>query len=93
MARLKVKRGDHVVVITGKDKGKHGEVLKVIHELADEGRSMVLVTHEIHFARDVADWVIYMGDGGIVEEGPADKVLGDPQHPRTRSFLRQILEH
>jgi polar amino acid transport system ATP-binding protein len=70
-----------------------GEVLKVIHELADEGRSMVLVTHEIRFARDVADWVIYMGDGGIVEEGPADKVLGDPQHPRTRSFLRQILEH
>jgi polar amino acid transport system ATP-binding protein len=70
-----------------------GEVLKVIHELADEGRSMVLVTHEIRFARDVADWVIYMGDGGIVEEGPADQVLGDPQHPRTRSFLHQILEH
>ncbi len=70
-----------------------GEVLKVIHELADEGRSMVLVTHEIRFARDVADWVIFMGDGGVVEEGPSEQVLGDPQEQRTRSFLRQILEH
>ncbi len=70
-----------------------GEVLKVIHELAEEGRSMVLVTHEIRFARDVADWVIFMGDGGIVEEGPADEVIAKPQHDRTRAFLRQILEH
>ena len=70
-----------------------GEVLKVIHELAEEGRSMVLVTHEIRFARDVADWVIFMGDGDIVEEGPADEVIAKPQHDRTRAFLRQILEH
>ena len=70
-----------------------GEVLKVIHELAEEGRSMVLVTHEIRFARDVADWVIFMGDGGIVEEGPAEEIIAKPQHERTRSFLRQILEH
>ncbi len=70
-----------------------GEVLKVIHELADEGRSMVLVTHEIRFARDVADWVIFMGDGGIVEEGPPDEVIAKPRHDRTRAFLRQILEH
>ena len=70
-----------------------GEVLKVIHELADEGRSMVLVTHEIRFARDVADRVMFMGDGTIVEEGPPNDVIGNPQHDRTRSFLRQILEH
>ena len=70
-----------------------GEVLNVIHELADEGRSMVLVTHEIRFARDVADWVIMMGDGVILEEGPADEVIRAPRHERTRSFLRQILEH
>ena len=70
-----------------------GEVLKVIHELADEGRSMVLVTHEIRFARDVADWVIMMGDGDILEEGPADQVIREPQHERTRGFLRQILDH
>ncbi|MDH3476394.1 MAG: amino acid ABC transporter ATP-binding protein [Rhodospirillales bacterium] len=70
-----------------------GEVLKVIHELAEEGRSMVLVTHEIRFARDVADWVIFMGDGDIAEEGPADEVIARPRHDRTRAFLRQILEH
>jgi len=70
-----------------------GEVLKVIHELADEGRSMVLVTHEIRFARDVADRVIFMGDGVIVEEGPPGEVLENPQHDRLRSFLHQILEH
>ena len=70
-----------------------GEVLKVIHELADEGRSMVLVTHEIHFARDVADWVIFMSDGTIIEEGPPDQVLGAPKHDRVRAFLRQIVEH
>ena len=70
-----------------------GEVLNVIHELADEGRSMVLVTHEIRFAREVADWVIFLGDGGIIEEGPPDEVISKPRHERTRSFLRQINEH
>ncbi len=70
-----------------------GEVLKVIHELADEGRSMVLVTHEIRFAHDVADQVIFMGDGVIVEEGPPDQVLKSPKHDRLRGFLRQILSH
>lgn len=70
-----------------------GEVLKVIHELADEGRSMVLVTHEIRFARDVADWVIFMGDGIIVEEGPPEQVLEAPKNDRLRGFLQQIVEH
>ena len=54
---------------------------------------MVLVTHEIRFARDVADWIIFMGDGGILEEGPPEEVIGRPRHERTRAFLRQILEH
>jgi polar amino acid transport system ATP-binding protein len=70
-----------------------GEVLKVIHELAEEGRSMVLVTHEIRFARDVADHVIFLGDGRVVEEGPPDEVIKAPQHERLRAFLHQILEH
>lgn len=70
-----------------------GEVLKVIHELAEEGRSMVLVTHEIRFARDVADWVIFMGEGVILEEGPPAEVLEAPKHERLRAFLHQILEH
>jgi len=70
-----------------------GEVLKVIHELANEGRSMVLVTHEIRFARDVADRVVFMGDGEIVEQGPPEEVLENPRHDRLRGFLHQILEH
>jgi polar amino acid transport system ATP-binding protein len=67
-----------------------GEVLKVIHELADEGRSMALVTHEIGFARDVADHVVFIDDGTVVEEGPPAQVLLDPQAPRTRAFLNQL---
>ena len=70
-----------------------GEVLKVIHELADEGRSMVLVTHEIRFANDVADQVIFINDGAIVEEGPPDQILKNPKHDRLRGFLHQILSH
>ena len=70
-----------------------GEVLKVIHELAEEGRSMVLVTHEIRFARDVADHIIFLGDGQVVEEGPPDEVIKSPKHERLRAFLHQILEH
>jgi polar amino acid transport system ATP-binding protein len=69
-----------------------GEVLKVIHELADEGRSMVLVTHEIRFARDVADRVIFMGDGVIAEEGPPSEVLENPKNERLRGFLHQIIK-
>jgi polar amino acid transport system ATP-binding protein len=67
-----------------------GEVLGVIRELADEGRSMILVTHEIRFARDVADRVIFMDGGHIVEEGPAAQVINAPRMERTRSFLGQV---
>jgi polar amino acid transport system ATP-binding protein len=70
-----------------------GEVLNVIQELAEEGRSMVLVTHEIRFAREVADHVIFLHDGVIVEEGPPKQVIDNPQHERLRAFLRQIVEH
>jgi polar amino acid transport system ATP-binding protein len=70
-----------------------GEVLNVIHELAEEGRSMVLVTHEIRFAREVADHVIFLHDGVIVEEGPPAELIDKPQHERLRGFLRQINEH
>jgi polar amino acid transport system ATP-binding protein len=70
-----------------------GEVLNVIHELAEEGRSMVLVTHEIRFAREVADHVIFLHDGVIVEEGPPAELIDNPRHERLRGFLRQINEH
>lgn len=70
-----------------------GEVLKVIEELANDGISMVLVTHEVRFARQVADHVIFLGEGTIVEEGPAKDIIDRPKHERLRAFLNQILEH
>ena len=69
-----------------------GEVLAVIRQLANEGMTMVLVTHEMGFARDVADRVVFFDDGRILEEGPPPEVLGQPRHERTRVFLRRILE-
>jgi len=68
-----------------------GEVLNVIHELADEGRSMILVTHEIRFARDVADRVLFMDEGVVMAEGTPDEVLVEPRHERVRRFLGQLL--
>ncbi len=65
------------------------EVLAVIQELADDNMAMVIVTHEMAFARHVADRVIFMADGLIVEEGPPEAVLDHPQNPRTRAFLNK----
>lgn len=67
-----------------------GEVLGVIQELAEEGRSMVLVTHEIGFARDVADEVVFMDGGVIVEQGTASEVISHPRNERTIRFLGQL---
>jgi polar amino acid transport system ATP-binding protein len=67
-----------------------GEVLNVIHELADEGRSMLLVTHEIRFAREVANRILFMNDGLIAEQGDPVAVLGAPRTERLRQFLRQV---
>ena len=64
-----------------------GEVLKVIRQLADERTTMIIVTHEMAFARDVADRVVFMDGGLIVEEGAPAEILGNPQHERTRTFL------
>ena len=64
-----------------------GEVLKVMRQLADEGTTMVVVTHEMSFARDVASRVVFMDGGRIVEEGPADQVINHPHEERTREFL------
>ncbi len=65
------------------------DVLKVIRDLADEHMTMVIVTHEMSFARDVADRIVFMDGGHVVEEGPADQVVNHPQHERTRAFLSQ----
>ena len=62
-------------------------MLKVIRDLAAEHMTMVIVTHEMSFARDVADHIVFMDGGVIVEEGPAEQVINRPQHQRTRAFL------
>ncbi|MFD1859498.1 amino acid ABC transporter ATP-binding protein [Aeromicrobium camelliae] len=66
------------------------EVLAVMRQLADTGMTMIVVTHEIHFAATVADRLIVMADGRILEQGPPQQVLDDPQHARTRTFLSAI---
>ncbi|MDU0367537.1 amino acid ABC transporter ATP-binding protein [Microbacterium sp. KSW4-17] len=68
-----------------------GEVLTVMGDLAREGMTMLVVTHEMAFAREVADRVVFMADAGIVEEGPVEQVLGDPREARTRQFLQRVL--
>ncbi|WP_338157279.1 amino acid ABC transporter ATP-binding protein [Intestinibaculum porci] len=68
-----------------------GEVLKVMKELANEGMTMVVVTHEMGFAREVSDRVIFMDGGYIVEEGTPDEVINHPKQPRTINFLNQVL--
>ena len=65
------------------------EVLKVIKQLAAEHMTMVIVTHEMSFARDVADRIVFMDGGVIVEEGPAEQVINNPQHDRTKAFLNR----
>lgn len=69
-----------------------GEVLGVMRSLADEGMTMVVVTHEMGFARDVADRVIFLDGGVLLEDGPPEEVLVRPQNPRTQDFLRRILQ-
>jgi polar amino acid transport system ATP-binding protein len=68
-----------------------GEVLEVIRTLASEGMTMVIVTHEMGFAREVCDRVLFMADGVIVEEGPPAEVFGSPREARTRDFLGKVL--
>ena len=69
-----------------------GEVLQVIRRLATEGMTMLIVTHEVQFAEDVADRVLFVDDGVIVEEGSPQAIFRSPRHTRTRSFLRAVLE-
>ncbi|GHE73028.1 amino acid ABC transporter ATP-binding protein [Streptomyces vinaceus] len=68
-----------------------GEVLSVIKDLATGGTTLVIVTHEIGFAREVADEIVFLHDGRIVEQGPPEQVLDRPAHPRTREFLSKVL--
>ena len=68
-----------------------GEVLEIMRELAKDGMTMVVVTHEMGFARDVADRVLFMSDGYIVESGTPDEIFTAPKHERTQAFLKKVL--
>jgi ABC-type histidine transport system ATPase subunit len=68
-----------------------GEVLRVMEDLAHEGSTMIVVTHEMHFAREAADRVVFLEEGRIIEEGPPEKMLDNPDDDRTRQFLRRFL--
>ena len=68
-----------------------GEVLDVMKELAAEGMTMVVVTHEMGFAREVGNRVLFMADGKIVEEGTPEQIFGNPRHPRLQDFLKKVL--
>jgi polar amino acid transport system ATP-binding protein len=68
-----------------------GEVLDVMKDLARSGMTMVVVTHEIGFAREVADHAVFIDDGVVVESGEPAQVLTNPQHPRTKAFLSKVL--
>jgi polar amino acid transport system ATP-binding protein len=68
-----------------------GEVLSVMRDLAATGMTMIVVTHEIGFAREVADQVVFMADGVVVERGTPDEVLSNPREPRTQDFLSKVL--
>ena len=67
------------------------EVLSVIKELADEGMTMLIATHEMSFARDIANRVCFLDEGRILEEGPPERIFTSPEHPRTRQFLQRII--
>jgi polar amino acid transport system ATP-binding protein len=69
-----------------------GEVLDVMKDLARSGMTMLVVTHEMGFARDVADRIVFISQGVVEEEGPPEEILRNPKKPRTREFLRRILE-
>jgi polar amino acid transport system ATP-binding protein len=68
-----------------------GEVLDVMRDLADSGMTMIVVTHEMGFAREVGDALVFMDDGMVVEAGHPREVLTNPQHARTKSFLSKVL--
>jgi polar amino acid transport system ATP-binding protein len=69
-----------------------GEVLQVMKELASEGMTMIVVTHEMGFAREVANRVVVLDQGELIEQGPPERIFTAPEHPRTRAFLRRMFQ-
>ena len=66
------------------------EVLRVMRQLAEEGMTMIVVTHEMQFARDMADHVLFFDGGRVAESGPPEQIFSEPRHERTREFLRKV---
>ena len=83
--------GDFAGIEEGQEVRRTGEVLSVMRDLANEGMTMLVVTHEMGFAREVADRVIFMDGGVIVEQGKPEDVLLHPKEERTRTFLKRVL--
>lgn len=75
------------------DPEKVGEVLTLIQDIAAQGQTMIIVTHEMEFARQVASRVVFMEEGAIVEEGPPEQIFGAARHPRTQAFLARLRFH
>ncbi|MFP5332852.1 MAG: amino acid ABC transporter ATP-binding protein [Acidimicrobiia bacterium] len=69
-----------------------GEVLSLLRDLKDQGMTMVVATHEMGFARETADRVVFLHDGAVAEQGPPSAIFGDPQRPETQDFLRRIID-
>ncbi len=69
-----------------------GEVLTVVRQLASQGMTMLIATHEMGFARDIATRVAFLDEGRVLEEGPPERIFGSPEEPRTRAFLQRIIE-
>jgi len=67
-----------------------GEVLDLMRRVAEQGQTMLIVTHEMQFAREIADRIIFMSGGDVIEQGPPEQILNAPQDPRTRAFLRRV---
>jgi polar amino acid transport system ATP-binding protein len=78
-------------VTSALDPGMTGEVLNVMKQLAADGMTMIVVTHEMAFAREAGDKIVFMHDGVIVEEGPPSQLLVNPQHEATKDFLSKVL--
>jgi polar amino acid transport system ATP-binding protein len=66
------------------------EVLRVMRQLAEEGMTMIVVTHEMQFARDMADRILFFDGGVVAESGPPEQIFGTPQHERTKEFVRRV---
>ena len=90
---MRIKKGDTVKVLSGNDKGKTGEVLEVMKKLAQEGMTMIIVTHEMSFAKEISDYVVFMDNGYIVEADTPDIIINHPSNERTKQFLSRTFNN